>query len=52
MRSSLFMSFPKAFESVMEDQMISQNRRIADENKIGYIHQTHDFIQRHIFSEI
>ena len=46
------MSFPKGFESVMENQVIFQNGRIADENKISDIHQTHDFIQRHIFSEI
>ena len=46
------MLFPKGFESVMEDQMIFQNGRIRDEKKISDIHQTHDFIQRHIFSEI
>ena len=51
-KSSFFISCPKGFESVMEDQMIFQNRRIADEKKISDIHQTHDFIQRHIFSEI
>ena len=50
--SSFFVLFPKGFESVMEDQGIFQNRRIADENKISDIHQTHDFIQRHILSEI
>ena len=37
---------------MMEYQMIFQNRRIADEEKISDIHQTHDFIPRHIFSEI
>ena len=41
-KSSFFMSFPKGFESVMENQVIFQNRRI----------RTHDFIQRHILSEI
>ena len=46
------MSFPKGFESVMENQVIFQKGRIADENKISDIHQTHDFIQRHIFYEI
>ena len=46
------MLFPKNFESVMEYQVIFQNRRIADENKISDIHQTHDFIQRHILSEM
>ena len=46
------MSFPKGFESVMEYQIIFQNGRIRDEKKISDIHQTHDFIQRHILSEI
>ena len=46
------MSFPKGFESVMEYQVIFQNRRIRDEKKISVIHQTHDFILRHILSEI
>ena len=27
-------------------------QRIRDEKKISDIHQSHDFIQRHIFSEI
>ena len=43
------MSFPKGFESMMEDQMIFQNRRIRDEKKISDIHQSHDFIQTHFF---
>ena len=51
-KSSFFMSFPKIFESVMENQVIFQNSRIRHENKISDIHQTHDFIQRHILSEI
>ena len=46
------MSFPKGFESVMEYQVIFQNRRIRDEKKISNIHQTHDFIQSHTLSEI
>ena len=46
------MSFPKGFESVMEYQVIFQNRRIRDEKKISDIRQSHDFIQRHILSEI
>ena len=50
--SSLFVVFPKGFESVMEYQVIFQYRRIADEKKISVIHQTHDFIQIHILSEI
>ena len=48
MKSSFFMLVPKGFESVMEDQMIFQNRRIADEKKISVIHQAHNFIQSHI----
>ena len=32
--------------------MIFQNRRIRDEKKISDIHQSHDFIQGHILSEI
>ena len=52
MRPSFFVSFPKGFESVMEYQMIFQNGRIADEKKISYIHQSHNFIQRHILSKI
>ena len=52
MESSFFMSFPKGFESVMENQVIFQNRRIRDEKKISDIHQTHDFIQSHILPEI
>ena len=51
-RSSFFISCPKGFESVMEYQVIFQNRRIADEKKISVIHQSNDFIQRHTFSEI
>ena len=50
--SAFFVLFPKGFESVMENQVIFQNGRIRDEKKISDIHQTHDFIQRHIFSEI
>ena len=46
------MLFPKGFESVMEDQMIFQNGRIRHEKKISDIHETHDFIQIHILSEI
>ena len=37
---------------MMKYQMIFQNRRIRDEKKISDINQSHDFIQRHIFSEI
>ena len=37
---------------MMEYQVIFQNRRIADENKISVIHQSHDFIQIYILSEI
>ena len=37
---------------MMEYQVIFQNSRIRDEKKISDIHQSHDFIQRHIFSEI
>ena len=51
-KSSFFVSFPKGFESVMKYQGIFQNRRIRDEKKISDIHQTHDFIKRHILSEI
>ena len=51
-RSSFFVSFPKGFESMMEDQMIFQNGRIRHEKKISVIHQSHDFIQSHILSEI
>ena len=40
------MSFPTGFESVMENQMIFQNRRIADEKKISVIHYCHNFFQR------
>ena len=50
--SSFFILFPKGFESVMEYQVIFQNGRIADENKISVIHQSHNFSQSHIFSEI
>ena len=50
--SSFFMSFPKGFESMMENKVIFQNRRIGDEEKISAIHQAHDFIQSHILSEI
>ena len=46
------MTFPKGFESVMEDYMIFQNRRIRDEKKISDIHYCHNIIQRHILSEI
>ena len=46
------MSFPKGFESVMEYQVIFQNGRIVNENKIIVIHPSLDFIQRHILSEI
>ena len=49
---SFFISFPKGFESVMEYQMIFQNGRIRDEKKISDIHQTHDFTQSYILSEI
>ena len=52
MKSSFFMSFPKIFESVMEYQVIFQNRRIADENKISDIYQTHNFCQSRILSKI
>ena len=51
-RSSFFMLFPKGLESVMEYQVIFQNRRIRDEKKISDINQSHDFIQSHILSEI
>ena len=34
---------------MIEYQVIFQNRRIRYEKKISDIHQTHDFIQRHIF---
>ena len=37
---------------MMEDQVIFQNSSIRDEKKISVIHQSHDFIQRHILSEI
>ena len=46
------MSFPKSFKSVMENQMIFQNRRIRDEKKISVINHCHNFMQRHIPSEI
>ena len=52
MRSSFFMPFPKGFKSMMEDQMIFQNRRIRDEKKISVIHQSHNFMQSYIFSEV
>ena len=52
MESSFFMSFPNAFESVMENQVILQNRRIRDKKKISVIHHCHNFSQRHILSEI
>ena len=48
-KSSFFMSFPKIFESVMENQVIFQNRRIRHEKKIGVIHQSHNFSQSYIF---
>ena len=51
MESSFFMSFPKGFESVMENQVIFQNSRIRDEKKISVIHQSHNFSQRYILSE-
>ena len=51
-KSSFFKSFPKGFESVMEYQVIFQNRRIRHEKKISDINQSQDFIQRHILSEI
>ena len=51
-KSSFFMTFPKGFKNMMEYQVIFQNGRIADEKKISVIHQSHDFIKRHIFSEI
>ena len=51
-KSSFFVSFPKGFESMMEDQMIFQNRRIADEKKISVIHPAHNFFQSYILSEI
>ena len=50
--SSFFMSFPKGFESMMEYQVIFQNRRIRDEKKISVIHQAHNFSQSHVLSEI
>ena len=50
--SSFFVLFPKGFESVMKYQMIFQYRRIADENKISVIHQSHNFSQSNVFSEI
>ena len=52
MASSYAVSFPKGFESVMEYQVIFQNRRIRDEKKISVIHQSHNFSQSHILSEI
>ena len=51
-RSSFFMSFPKGFKSVMENQMIFQDRRIRDEKKISVIHYCHNIIQSHILPEI
>ena len=52
-KSSCVMSFPKAFESVMENQVIFQNRRIRDEKKISVvIHQSHNFSQSNVFSKI
>ena len=50
--SSFFMSFPKIFESVMENQVIFQNRRIRYEKKISAIHQAHNFSQSNIHSEL
>ena len=51
-RSSFFISSPKGFESVMEYQVIFQNRRIREEKKISDIHLCHNFIQSHILPEI
>ena len=51
-KSSFFILFPKAFESVMENQVIFQNRRIRDEKKISVIHQAHNFSKSYILSEI
>ena len=44
--SSFFVLFIKIFESVMEYQVIFQNRRIADEIKISITHQSHNFSQK------
>ena len=52
MKSSFFVSLPEGFESMMEDQVIFQNRRIRDEKKISAIHQSHNFSQSNILSEI
>ena len=50
--SSFFVLFPKAFESVMENQVIFQNRRIRPEKKISAIHQAYNISQSNVFSEI
>ena len=51
-KSSFFISCPKGFESVMEYQVIFQNGRIADKEKISVIHYCHNFFQRDIISAI
>ena len=48
----LIKSEAKGFKSMMEDQVIFQNRRIRHEKKISVINYCHNFIQRNIPFEI